>query len=262
MKIKATIIALILLCIALAVSIMSVRKEAENQHATDLATIQTGSNSLIETTRTLEDEKQKNLGLEKDITQRNEEISKLTNNLAETTQNLLKTEDVLKSTLASTKEEIARKDAKISELETKNDALDKEAIDLKGSINTLETQIADTQKKLDASEGDKAFLTKELNRLMAEKAELEKKFNDLAVLREQVKKLKEEISLARRLDWIRRGIFANADQKGAQRLMQPRVAPNTNTSPDLNVEVKTDGSVQMLAPITNSLPPAAEGAPK
>jgi chromosome segregation ATPase len=259
MKTKAIIIALIILCIALAVSIMSVRKDAETQHATDVATIQSGSNQLIETTRTLDDEKQKNLGLEKDVAQRNDQLAKLTNDLSQTQMDLSNTQDVLKSNILSSKEEIARKDARISELETQKVELDKESLDLKSSITNLEGQIADTQKKLDASEGDKAFLTKELNRLMAEKADLEKKFNDLAVLRDQVKKLKEEISLARRLDWIRRGIFANADEKGAQRLMQPRInaASLAAPAPDLNVELKTDGSVKVIPPITNSLPPAA-----
>src|SRR5207253_5788667 len=99
-------------------------------------------------------------------------------------------------------------------------ALDKQAIDLSASITNLTLQIADTQKRLDASEGDKAFLEKELKRLMAEKAELERQFNDLTVLRAQVSKLKEELSIARRLEWIRQGLFASTEQKGAQKLMQ------------------------------------------
>ena len=55
---------------------------------------------------------------------------------------------------------------------------------------------------------------------MAEKAELERQFNDLAVLRAQVSKLKEELSVARRLEWIRQGLFASTEQRGAQKLMQ------------------------------------------
>ncbi len=49
---------------------------------------------------------------------------------------------------------------------------------------------------------------------MAEKAELERQFNDLAVLRAQVSKLKEELSVARRLEWIRQGLFASTEQRG------------------------------------------------
>ena len=118
----------------------------------------------------------------------------------------------------------------------------------------MDDQIKDTQKKLESSEGDKAFLEKELQRLIAEKADLERKFNDLAVLKDQVKKLKEELDVSRRLEWIREGLYANQDQKGAQRLMQGALAAankpvlSTNTY-DLNVEVKSDGSVQVIKPI-------------
>jgi len=97
-----------------------------------------------------------------------------------------------------------------------------------------------------------------MKRLMAEKSELERQFNDLAVLRKQVVKLKEELSVARRLEWIRKGLFAQDDQKGAQRLMQlnnPTLASakNANTNAyDLNVEVNADGSVKVIPPLTNS----------
>ena len=54
---------------------------------------------------------------------------------------------------------------------------------------------------------------------MAEKAELEQQFNDLAVLRAQVAKLKEELNVSRRLEWIRQGLFASGEAKGAEQLM-------------------------------------------
>ncbi|HSU56424.1 MAG TPA: hypothetical protein VLT36_20360, partial [Candidatus Dormibacteraeota bacterium] len=98
---------------------------------------------------------------------------------------------------------------------------------------------------------------KELQRLIGEKSELERQFNDLTVLRAQVAKLKEELSVARRLDWIRRGLFANNEQKGAQKLMQglqpatqvAKATPQPNY--DLNVEITADGSVKVIPP-TNS----------
>ena len=102
--------------------------------------------------------------------------------------------------------------------------LDKESADLRSSITNLECQIAVTQKKLAASEGDRAALIKELKELQAKKDELEKRFNDLAALKEQVHKLKEELSIARRLDWIRRGIYEALNEKGGQRLMDPSEA--------------------------------------
>ena len=130
------------------------------------------------------------------------------------------------------------------------------------AITNLTTQIEETQRKLATSEGEKGFLEKELKRLMAEKAELERQFNDLAVLRAQVSKLKEELSVARRLQWIRQGLFAGDDQKGAQKLMQSS-APAQSKAPkpsyDLNVEVSADGSVKVIPPLTNR--PAATNPP-
>jgi hypothetical protein len=121
-----------------------------------------------------------------------------------------------------------------------------------------------TRKKLAASEGDKAFLEQELQRLMTEKAELERRFNDLEVLRTQVARLKEELRVARRLDWIRKGILGHTDRKGAEQLMQMTAAsareasetpPERKPTYDLNVEVGADGSLRVIPPPTNT--PAA-----
>ena len=83
------------------------------------------------------------------------------------------------------------------------------------AITNLTAQIEETKRKLATSEGEKGFLEKELKRLVAEKSELERQFNDLTVLRAQVAKLKEELTIARRIEWIRRGLFASTDEKGA-----------------------------------------------
>jgi len=138
--------------------------------------------------------------------------------------------------------------------------LDKKAADLSLSLTNLTVQIAETQRKLAASEGDKAFLEKELKRLMGEKAELERQFNDLVVLRAQVAKLKEELNIARRLEWIRKGLFAVEEQKGAQLLMQRQPVAKTTNVYDLNVEVNADGSVRVIPPLTNG--PAVTPPPK
>ena len=81
-----------------------------------------------------------------------------------------------------------------------NDDLTKKMSDLNTSINNLESQIAVTQKKLADSEGDRELLLKELKRLQAEKAELERRFNDLAVLRDQVRKLRDDVAVIRQCD--------------------------------------------------------------
>jgi hypothetical protein len=101
---------------------------------------------------------------------------------------------------------------------------------------------------------------------MTEKAELERQFNDLDVLRKQVAKLKEELSIARRLEWIRKGLFAASEQKGAQGLLMkgpgavPAARTDTSNHFDLNVEVNADGTVRVIPPLTNN--PAAPTPPK
>ena len=92
---------------------------------------------------------------------------------------------------------------------------------------------------------------------MAEKAELEKKFNDLAMLREQVKKLKEELSIRTRLDFIRRGLYG-FEKKGAQLLVEGIKSPGpktTNGSVEIKAEIGTDGSAKVS---TSTNAPAAK----
>jgi hypothetical protein len=110
---------------------------------------------------------------------------------------------------------------------------------------------------LDAAEGDREFLLRELKRLQSEKADLERQFNDLDLLRTQVAKLKEEISVARRLDWIRRGIYGGGEtRKGAELLMQGVTVAVPRTNFSLNVELRQDGSATVLPGGTGTNAPA------
>src|SRR5260221_5877496 len=186
MKNRLAIIVLGLLCLGLAIAVFTVRNNAVEQKRTDVESILGFSNKGMEFSSKLEDQKQVNAEMEKDLDLRKRTLLDLTNeftsvssNLSETAANLQKTEASLKSS----QEEVAKRDTKITELESQNQALDKQAADLGVSITNLTLQISDTQTKLAASEGDKVFLQKELRRMMTEKAELERQFNDLAVLR-------------------------------------------------------------------------------
>src|ERR1051326_8480613 len=166
--------------------------------------------------------------------------------------------------LAATTSKLEEQKQVSTMLEKDLDTQKKSYVELTNKFTDVTVTLAQTEKKLAASEGSRELLEKELKRLMGEKAELERQFNDLTVLRAQVAKLKEELSIARRMEWIRQGLFASADQKGAQKLMQG-VAPVASKPPakpgyDLNVEVSADGSVRVVPPATNS--PANPAAPK
>lgn len=255
MKNLIGVIILAAVCIGLTVALLTSKKQAQVEKKKDTDTISGLSNRWVDTDAKLGEQKQVNLTLEKDVEARKKSYEELTNKLTEVAVVLAKTEDSLKLT----KDEVAKREAKIADLELQNASLDQRAASLSTALTNLTTQIEDTRKKLAASEGDKAFLEKELKRLMGEKAELERQFNDLAVLRAQVAKLKEELNIARRLEWIRKGLFAVDSGKGAQQLMQ--VGPTAQPAPkptgqyDLNVEVNADGSVRVIPALTNA--PAA-----
>jgi len=250
------IILVVVLCVCLGVALFQTKKQATVEKQKDAETISTLSNKWVETDSKLNEQKQVSLSLEKDVEARKQALSQLTNKYTEVSGALVMTEATLKQTVQISKDEIARRDAKIADLEKQNQDLDLRAADLSASITNLTGQIAETQRKLSASEGDKAFLETELKRLMAEKAELERQFNDLAVVRAQVAKLREELNVSRRLEWIRKGLFPGDQVKGATLLIQkaPPLAANTNTY-DLNVEVNADGSVRVLPLPTNTPAP-------
>jgi chromosome segregation ATPase len=258
MKHNLGYVILVALAVALAIGLIVRGKNAEDQHKQDQATILTLSSNVKETSLKLDEAHGVISNLEKDVAERNARIGSLAGDLTQTTNALTQIKNELEAEHKNAQAEIARRDTRISELEAQNLNLDHRAVELTNALNELTAQIADTRHKLAAAEGDKVFLAGELTRLMAEKADLEKKFSDLEVLRAQVKRLKEEISVARRLAWIRSGFMASTEQKGASMLMAkpaPRPAPNTNY--DLNVEVRSDGSVRVIPP----LPKAPTNAP-
>lgn len=257
---KAAIAILVCVCLALGGVLLLSRNKAQQQLKEDSNQISVLSNQWVETRSKLTEQEKVNVSLETNLDTRVQEISTFSNRLIEVSGTLAKVELEAKEAKAATKaaqEEVAKRDAKIGELESERDELTKKMIGLNTSITNLEGQIKDTERKLAASEGDREFLLKELKRLQAEKAELERQFNDLAVLREQVKKLKEELSITRRLEWIRRGLYG--EQKGGQKLQAGFPAPAPKTNYDLNVEIRRDGGAKVIPPATNA--PAAVNPP-
>jgi len=250
MKNLIGVIILAVICIGLAVVLVTAKKQAGEEKQVATEKIVSLSNEWVQTSSDLREQRQVNIMLTNDLTTARSEFASLSNKLVDVSTTLTKTETSLKASQTA----VAERDQRIAALETQNRELDERAIDLSAALTNLTTQIEDTQHKLAASEGDKTFLEKELKRLMAEKAELERQFNDLAIMRAQVSKLKEELSVARRLEWIRKGLFAADEQKGAQKLMQLNKPPSdtrTNTY-DLNVEINADGSVKVIPPLTNA----------
>jgi chromosome segregation ATPase len=227
------------------------KQELDNQISVQVENLQKASGKLEEQT-------QVNMRLENDLLTRSNELAAVSSNLSKISLDLEKTDAQAKATaeqLRAAQAELTKKDQKINELESERASLGKKMDQLTNSISGLEKQIASTEKKLATTQGEKEFLVKELTRLRAEKAELERQFNDIAVLRAQVSKLKEEMAIARRLEFIRLNLFGVATKGGAEKLMTPvRVSSQKGTNYDLNVEIRQGGGARVVPPANTGLP--------
>ncbi len=258
MNFKIGIVVLVVLCLALGIALPIRHSRALREREEAQASIMRLSNEVASVETKFNEQKKVNVMLETNLAVRTSEVESYSNKLVATSATLAKTEADAKAAAEAAKDQIAQRDAKIAGLEDENDGLTKKMGDLNTAIASLETQIDDTTKKLAASEGDREILLKELKRLQAEKAELERQFNDLAVLSEQVRKLKDELSIARRLEWIRRGLYGS--EKGAEKLQKGFASTPATTNFDLNVEIRQDGGSRVVPPTTNA--PANPPAPK
>ena len=248
---KALIAILILVALGLSGTLYYRHNRALEKERSDTTTIYQLSNTVVNTQQELTRQEKVNQELEQIVVDRTKQLLETSNTLVTVNATLVQVREEAKSAAESAAADLAKRDARINELETQRDDLTKRMTDLNGQITGLDTQIADMQRKLEASEGDREFLLTELRRLQDEKNSLERQFNDLAMLREQVRKLRDELSISRRLDWIRRGLYGTL--KGAERLQRGIEEPATGgTNFDLNVELKESGEVQVVPQGTNA----------
>ena len=259
MKIKTGIVILIVACVGLIIALLLVKKQADDTRKKDADAILDFSNQLTTATVNLDDLRQVNLMLTNDLATTHQEMLSLSNSFNDT-----------KSLLQNAQSQITNLNDHITDLQAQNQALDERANSLSNNLASLNAQIVETQEKLAHSETNNAFLTAQLKEQMAEKAELEHKFNDLNDVRSQVRKLREELLSARRLEWMRAGTDPTTQIKGAQLLMQhtpaapaapvaKKAAPNRSSLFDLNVEIGSDGSVHVTPAVTNA--PAVTNPP-
>lgn len=233
-------------------------KEAVEIKHQDEQKIATLSKTVTETKGKLDEQEKLAMYLQTNLAVRTEELSGASNNLAKLNADLARTQKEMQAAAEAAKAEIERRDAQIAQLTTQTNVLTQQMDDLNSSIGKLGKLIAETERKLTASEGDREFLLKELKRLQVEKAELEKQFNDLSALRTQVAKLKEELSISRRLEWMRAGLYGASEKKGAERLMAGSTPAAKSNNFNLNVELKQDGGAQVISPDSGKTPAPAK----
>lgn len=277
MKAKLAVVALLFLSIGLGVALFLIYQVNEKQRTKADTYIEELKAEREKIRASLDEQKKVNYTLESAVSNRVEEtkslslnLTNIVTNLTVTASNLVETKAKLAVTesrlakveteaktteaaLAATKnaltalekakqEEIAQRDAKLAQLETNKDELSKQVNTLNGTLAKLNSQILETERRLTVSEGDREFLLKELKRLQAEKANLERQLNDLEFLREQINHLKAELSIAKRLDWIRRGLLGGETKKAGQLLVDGFHRSGTNAAPRLDVELRRDGT--------------------
>ncbi len=253
---KAVIVFLVLVTIGLGVGLLVRHNKATEEKKADIQVIGELSNTVEVTKVKLDEQERLSMYLQTNLTLKGEELNGASNNLTKLNAELAKTRTEMQAAAETAKAEMERKDAQISQLTAQTNQLTIKMDDLTSSIDKLGKLIADTERKLTASEGDREFLLKELKRLQVEKADLERQFNDLAVLRTQVAKIREELTVARRLDWLRMGIYGASDKKGAEQLMAKTPAGKSTNNFSLNVELKQDGGATVIPPATNAPAPA------
>ncbi len=256
MKPKIIIVILVVACVALALALFATKQSGEKQHETDIASIGNYSNQIVTVNQQVADLSQVNLVLTNDLSLSRTQSAELSNSLISAAAILASTKSQLATVqdrVVTLTNQISGLNSQIADLEVQNKTLDDRANDLTNTIAQLSAKIEATENLLAISETNRTFIQAELKKQLAEKAELERKFNDLNEVRKQVKKLKDELFVQRRMQLDKSG---NGMKKGGQVLMERKVAPAAPVSNyDLNVEVGSDGSVKVIPPIgskTNS----------
>jgi myosin heavy subunit len=249
---RALIAILLLMTVGLGAGLFYRHTKAKKQTVEDTQTITQLSTKVQESEKKLAEQTAVNAVLDRDLAARTQQLQETSNTLVTVSTTLAKVREEAQIAATNAAADIAKRDARINELETQRDDLTKRMTDLNGQISGYESQIAEIQNKLTTSEGDREYLLAEMKRLQREKNDLERQFNDIAMLREQVRKMRDELSISRRLDWIRRGLYGSL--KGAERLQKGPGSPSTNNY-DLNVELKESGAVN-VTPLPNPPAPA------
>jgi len=173
-------IALALVCIALAISLVVTKRSDHAQHESDAGAITDFSNQLA--------------SVKVQVATYNGTLITLSNNLNESRSVSLTFSNHLaeaESAIALGTEQITNLTRQVAELESENQTLGQHAMDLTNQMAGLTSQLAVTGTHLAQANKDYALLENRLRRDVAERAVVERKFYNLSELRAQMEKLKD-----------------------------------------------------------------------
>lgn len=172
-----------------------------------------------------------------------QDLGELEAKLKVTTENLVTVQGELKvqTDLATAKaKEAQERGETASNLEAKNKGLSQEKEKLELDLQELEAKINETSKQLAESNGKRKDLEDKLSELQEQQAELEKQMNDIEFLEAQYKRVKSEIAIAKRLDWMRRGVGIYKNRKPLDEVRPNIVLKNRISSPEKSQEKQAD----------------------
>lgn len=237
MKTLVTVI-LILACAGLVIALVVTQKHINEQQQQKDAQIMDFSNQVVDANVELNDLRQVNLALTNDLNASREQLSVLSNQVLTISDSLTNSDSQLKAA-----------EDQIAALQAQNQSIDQQAAELTNTIATLNAKIIAAQMQLAESEKNNGFLQNQLTNEQADYLALQAKFNNLKAVKDQARKLHNEIIVARRLEWIREGKPEGANVKGAQLLMA-RSWPTNALAPashyNLSVEVDSSGGVHIV----------------
>lgn len=251
MNSKAPVVILIMLCLALLAALVIRHNKAVNEKRTDQQKILQLSNEWATARARLDDLEAVNATLRSDRDTTKASLDRASSQLTQVRETLTQTEQKVAEATKILEEKtaaLARLEARAKQLETENAGLEQQATDMRQAIGQLEGQINDTRKRLANAEGDRDYLLGELLRLQSEKATLERRLNDVVALREQIAKIREDLALSRRLENLRKNLYGADTRKGGEVLQRGVRREGEIRIPDLDVEVRRDGSSTITTP--------------
>jgi chromosome segregation ATPase len=255
MNTKTIIAILAVVCVAFGIAMIAIKSSSDTQHDKDVSSIVDFSNQVVNADQHIDSLNQVNLSLTNDLMLSQQQATELSNDLATAAATLASTKASLQEQVDNLTNQVLTLNTQVADLQSQNTELDQRATEMTNTIARLNDQIADTENKLAQATTNNAFLQSELEKQLAEKAAMERKFNDLDSVRAQLKKLKDELYTARRMELSH---YQNGNKKLGNLLMQraPLAAPNNGNPFDLDVEVGSDGSVKVIPPLGGTNAPA------
>src|SRR5260370_32222286 len=126
MKNRIGLVILVVVCVGLGVGLITIKRQSDEQKKEADTSIQNFSNKLVGAASQLDESKQVNAELRKDLYSEQKNYSELTNNYSQVSANLAQTE----ASLRTSEQEVAKRDVRIVDLESQHQALDRRAQDL------------------------------------------------------------------------------------------------------------------------------------